>query len=296
VRFRGVLAAALAFAALVPAAAADHHGTNPPWPQALPPGASPTDVQPGPVRHCRQPTIACVDDLLHRLRDQWRRFDAACDHRAVATLAYLRITQELRRELPKRESIFRYKRWMYTLITTFSNRYFLWSRRYRAGRSVPDAWRITYDAAREADIGAAQDILLFSNAHVQRDLPHALAEVGLWSRSGHSRKPDHDAINEINNRILDPVGDEVARRYDPNYQYMDPSPSPVDEIGAQEMVKSWRETAWRNAERLARADTPGERRAVARSINQNARSWARMIASFELPGWREDRDAYCRSR
>ena len=291
-----MLAAVIALAVLVPAAAADHHGTNPPWPQALPPGASPTDVQPGPVRHCRQPRLACVDGLLRRIRRQWRRLDAACDHRAVLTLAYLRITQELRRELPKRDSIFHHKRWMYTLITTFSNRYFRALRRYRAERSIPEAWQIAFDAYREADIGAGQDVLLFSNAHVQRDLPFALAEVGLWSRSGHSRKPDHDAVNEINNRILDPVGDELARRYDPYFQYMDLSPSPGDELGVQEVVKNWRERAWRNAERLANANTRAERRRIAHGINDAAASWAERIVSFELPGWREDRDAYCRSR
>ena len=98
----------------------------------------------------------------------------------------------------------RHRRWMTYLITTFSNRYFEAFRDYRRGRPVADAWRLTFEAAASGDANAGQDVLLFSNAHVQHDLPFALEEMGLRARSGASHKPDHDAVNAINAARLRP--------------------------------------------------------------------------------------------
>lgn len=298
---RGSAATALALALALslgaaPTASADHHGLNPPWPQALPGQTGFPYVEPVPVKHCRKAGLACVDSLIRRLREQWRPLNRACDHRAVMTFSYLRINEALRDELARRPSIFGSKHWFERVLATFSNRYFESFDRYERGKSVPEAWQIAYDAMAAGDLTGGQEILLFSNAHVQRDLPFAYVESGLVGKDGVSRKHDHDAFNEINNRILDPVGDELARRYDPTFTSFDASPVPLDELSSQEVVKSWRETSWRNAERLAAARTPAERRAVGDSIETLAQGWATMIAGVEAPGLRASRDEYCRAQ
>lgn len=214
----------------------------------------------------------------------------------MATLAYLRINEAIRSDLAREDSLFDHRRWFERVLTTFSNRYFDSFERYGRGRPLPPAWQIAFTAQTRSDITAAQEILLFSNAHVQRDLPFAYAEMGLTTKDGRSRKHDHDVFNEINNRILDPVGDEVARRYDPTFPFFDLKPLPVDEVSSQEVVKLWRELAWRNAERLARADSEEEWDAAVADIDRNAELWARMIAAPQLPGLRASRDTYCRAQ
>jgi hypothetical protein len=72
--------------------------------------------------------------------------------------------------------------------------------------------------------------------------------------------------------------------------------SPLDHVGTLEMVKGWREGAWRNAERLMNARTVAERRRVEQSIDANANVWASMIRSGDVPGYRAQRDAYCRAK
>jgi hypothetical protein len=256
----------------------------------------PTDVQPRPVPNCRRPTIACVDDLLRRLRRQWRPLDASCDHRALFSLAYIRITTGLRDSLAgEAPPAIRYPRWLTYVITTFSNRYFQAFADYEEGRPVPDAWRITFDAARQGDANGGQDVLLASNAHTQRDLPYVYAEQGARTPDGATRKPDHDAVNAINSRVFDGLQDEMAERYDPFFSFVDAKPSPLDELGTMEMVKGWREGAWRNGERLLAAGTDEERRQVSESIELNARVWAELIASGGMPGHRATRDAHCES-
>lgn len=229
-----------------------------------------------------------------RLRRQWKRFDADCDHRAVIAYSYLQITKGLRKDFAgPRPGLVRNRRWMAYLITTFSNRYFAAFRDYDAGRSVADSWRITFETAASGDAQAGQEVLLFSNAHVQHDLPFAYEEMGLRTRSGRSRKPDHDAVNEVNARVFDKIEKYVAAHYDPSFSLIDLPLVPVAEIGTLELVKLWREGAWRNAERLLNADTRAERQAVVESINATSRLWAQLISAVGVPGYGETRDAYC---
>ena len=279
-----------------PAALADHGGLDIPWPQLLPPQPTSTEVQPGPVKRCRNASIRCVDRLVRHLRVQWRGYDRSCDHRAVVAYSYLKITQGLRRDLAgKGEDLVRYDRWMTYLITTFSNRYRAAFSGWDDGAPVPEAWRILFETAAAGDANAGQDVLLFSNAHVQHDLPFALEEMGLRARDGASRKPDHDAVNRINNQVFDPIEDYIASHYDPSFELIDAKPLPHDEIGTLELVKLWRETAWRNGERLLNAATAAERDRVAAEIDAYSTAWARLISSGGLPGTRAQRDAFCRA-
>ena len=297
-RGAALIAAVLAALVLPAAALGDHSDSNLPWPQHLPPQEVSAAVQPRPVDHCRKATLRCVDDLLRRLRKQWRPLDAACDHRALWPFAYIQITKliraDLAREVPK---WFPHRKWFIYVVTDFSNRYFrAYANQFR-GRPerVPYSWRVTFDAAAAGDYHAGQDILLASNAHTQYDLPHVYAKLGMRTPSGETRKPNHDGVNEVNTRVFDFIEDEYARRYDPTFSWVDMKPSPLDELGSQEMVKGWREGAWRNAERLMNARTSAERAEVEQSIATTANVWADFIASGALPGHRETRDQHCRA-
>ena len=296
---RGCAAALLLIVLLAwaPAAGADHHDSNLPWPNTLPPQEVSSEVQPHGVKNCRRASMRCLDDLVKRLGRQWRPLHAACDHRAVFSYSYLTITKGIRADLRRRQPrFFRHKRWFIYIVAQFSNDYFKAFRGYERGEPIPDAWRITFDAAARGDYHAGQDVLLASNAHVQHDLPFAMAEMGLRARNGESHKPDHDGVNEINSRVFDPIEDFIAANYDESFTWVDAKPSPLDEMGALEFVKTWREGAWRNAERLLAARTPEERRKVEDDIRLTSRLWAEHIARFEMPGHRAARDGFCRAQ
>lgn len=286
------VAAAIALACAGPAAARppDH---NLPWPSLLPPLPVSARVQPHGVPHCGRASLACVDDLLSRLRAQWSTLDAACDHRALFSLAYIEITQGLRDDLARpRPRYFRYRDWMIYVIVDFSNRYFGIFDDYAAGRAVPESWRIAYDDDMHGDAAGGQDMLLASNAHTQHDLPYVYAEMGMRTPDGRSRKHDHDGVNYVNTAVFQHLEEEYARLYDPFFHWVDMG-DPLDNLSVGEMVKVWREGAWRNAERLMDARTPGERREVEASIDANANAWAHAIGDMKYPGYRATRDAYC---
>ena len=66
--------------------------------------------------------------------------------------------------------------------------------------------------------------------------------------------------------------------------------------GHRPKVGRWREGVWRNAERLLNARSDAERRRVALQIEANAAAWARLMSAPEEPGYRAQRDAYCRAQ
>jgi hypothetical protein len=169
-------------------------------------------------------------------------------------------------------------------------------RRVDRGQPIPEAWRIAIDTAARGEVNAGQDMLLGINAHVQRDMPFVVADLGLVMPSGASRKRDHDRGNEVLDRAYQRVVEAVRDRYDPLLSTTNADWNPVDDIGGLELVKGWREGVWRNAERLVNARTPEERQRVVDSIESNAANWARMIAAPQQPGYRAQRDAYCRSK
>jgi len=116
--------------------------------------------------------------------------------------------------------------------------------------------------------------------------------MGLKRRDGSSHKPDHDAVNAINARVFDPIEKYIAAHYDPSFETFDLA-VPIEEIGVVEMIKAWREGAWRNGERLLNSESRAERREVVQSIRETSTLWAELISSGGLPGTRETRDAFC---
>jgi Family of unknown function (DUF5995) len=282
----------LALATAAPAAA-DHHDTNLPWPELLPPQPTSSEVQPGPVPGCSRPTLACVERVIREMTRRWQPLDSSCDHRAVFALTYLRTTEAFLQTLRDEPGFFEHRDWVIWEDVIFADLYFRAYDAYERGRPLPEAWRIAFDAATQGETSAGHDVFLGMNAHIQRDLPHTLAQVGLRTPEGESRKPDHDRVNYILSRVLDPIEDEVAERYDPIFTLADAKPSPLEEFAALELLKSWREGAWRNAERLLNARTDAERRQVEESIEVNARVWAEAFRAGEIPGYSAVRDPHC---
>ena len=240
------------------------------------------------LSRCRKGSLRCVDAVLRRMRRVRSRL--GCDHRAVFATTYLELTRVLRRALRPERRFFRDRRWLIRADALFADFYFRALSRASQGRLVPRAWAIAFRTAASPDATALDDMLLGINAHVQRDLPYVLARVGLRGRRG-SRKPDHDRVNRVLAMAYEPVVRAVGRRYDPLLNTLD---GPVPKKLALDLLKGWRERAWRNAERLERARTTAERRRARQAIEEGAVVSANGLAASRSPGYGARRDAYCR--
>ncbi|CAN5611213.1 hypothetical protein BH10ACT11_BH10ACT11_02950 [soil metagenome] len=264
-----------------------------PWTDLLPGTPTANNPQPHPIPHCRKATSKCIDTEIRRLKALRDRL--GCDHRGVFATTYLELTRQLRRDQRAGliEGHYISPSYLYREDALFANVYFKIFRANNRGEPIPQAWRIAFDAADDGNYFGAQDMLLGINAHVQNDMPFVLAAQGLHTRSGASRKPDHDRFNQTLNRAFGPVVAAVRKRFDPSLDLTNPPSVPLDDVAGIQLVRGWREVVWRNAERLLNAKTKAEYNQVASSIEQYAAANATALSALFPPGYGTTRDAYC---
>lgn len=293
---RHIAAAVSAFACTLglPAAAIAEEPTYLGWPAALPP--VPGSFVPSTEDDCLKGRTKCVDAVI---REMYRRFDplaSSCDHDAVFSLAYLRTTEEYRRTIED-PAFFEDTAFVNHEDVVFAEYYFrahdAWNSSLRA--ATPPAWAHAFAAAEQRELSAIGNLVLGMNAHIQRDLPFALASIGLTAPDGRTRKTDHNRVNIFLNRVPDDLMPELARRFDPTIDDGD-LPTTVDDIASFQIIPTWRETAWRNAERLVAAKTAEQRALVAADIEAYAASQAALLreaTAYRAGRSSADRDAYC---
>jgi len=280
---------------LAPAAA---HADDPPfvgW-TALLPGLT-TEFTPNGDNDCAAGRTRCVDAVIREMRRRFYPLASSCDHDAIFSLVYLRTTEEYRRAIED-PTFFEDTPFVNHEDAVFARYYFdafdAWHSNARA--STPPAWAIAFRAAANHEVTANGNVALGINAHVQRALPFVLSSLGLVRPDGTSRKLDHDRVNVILNRVEDDVYAEIARRFDPTIDDTNVPLTTLDDATVFQIIPTWREIAWRNAERLAGADTPAAYARVAAGIEAYAAFQAQTIRqsmAYGPLGSSRARDAYC---
>ena len=249
------------------------------------------------ANQCTSGKTSCVDAVIREMTKRFTPLANNCHHNAIFALAYLRTTEEYRRTIED-SSFFREPAWVNHYDAVFARYYFDAYDAWSAGRhsEVPQAWLIAFDAAQKREVSGTGNLVLGINAHIQRDLPYVLAAVGLVRPDGSSRKGDHNKANEFLNRVNGPLLPEISRRFDPSVDDLQ-APTFVDDVATFQIVPAWRETAWRQAERLVSAPTAALRAVVAAEIEANAAANALALKNATayppLIGTSGPRDAFC---
>lgn len=272
-------------------ALADHDALHLPTTDFLPP------LQPdAPARdreaNCGPLGLECLRHVEAQLAG-WEAF-FGCDHRAVFPTVYRLLTHETVVQIENDPGFFDDPAGIGWEAHEFYVLYWTAITSHLAGQLVAPAWQSVFDAANEGDWTVGHDMLLAISAHVQRDMPFAIASTGLVLPDGTSRKPDHDRMNVVLSRAYDVIVPEMAARYDTFMGQIDDLGGPLEDIGAQQLVAYWRERVWRNAENLVRSDGTQLFDLHVQAIEAEAELWATLLTTgTEIPGHREVRDAHC---
>lgn len=225
---------------------------------------------------CTQGQLSCVDRVI---REMTKRYNGlGCDHDATFAFTYLVTTEEYRRAVEDPQ-FFTDNAFVNHQDAVFADYYFEqfddWHR--GAVAEVSPAWRIAFDSAERQRVTGTGNVFLGMNAHVNRDLPFVLAEIGLVKPDGTSRKADHDRVNDFLAATNQYLLAEAAKYLDPTLDDGDVPGTSVDNSTMVQALVGWREQAWRNAERLVAAPTAADRARVAREIEESAAAEALVI-------------------
>jgi hypothetical protein len=236
------------------------------WTAALPPGYLGVNTDSSDA--CVAGRITCVDKVARRLQRQVA--DLGCNHNAVFSLAYERTTEKVAAVERAQPTFFADNPWLNHYDATFADMYFSAWNSWQQHGTAPGAWALAFDTADHKKASAAGNLLLGMSAHVNRDLPFALYAIGLVAPDGSSRKPDHDAVNQILNMVITPLLDEIAAKYDANVRVIPALPESLDDFLEFQLLPEWRQEAWDNAVALASAPDAAARTVIANGIEQAA--------------------------
>ena len=265
------LAAVLAVVGVVPASGAEAADYEDPfllnWPTFVP--SARTTYEDLDVDDCHSGNISCVDKVI---RNMTKRYNAlACDHDSAFAFTYLLTTEEYR-EAASVPGFFVDPAFVNRQDEVFAEYYFEAFDDWHGGRTgeVPAAWRIAFQTAQDQKVSGMGNVFLGMNAHINRDLPFVFEELGMVMPDGTSRKVDHDKVNQFLAATNQYLLAEAAKVLDPTLDDGDVPGVTVDNSVAVQTVVSWREQAWRNAERLVNAGSPEERDRIAAEIEEMA--------------------------
>jgi hypothetical protein len=243
---------------------------------------------PSSENDCKAGRIQCVDAVIREMEQRYDPLLDACSHSAMFSLTYLRTTEQYRASATT-EGFFTDPGFINHQDMVFARYYFdAWDDYYSPNGSsepVSESWRIAFQQADGRKVSGTGSMLLGMSAHVNRDLPQVLAAIGLVKPDGSSRKADHDKVNQFLNQVIEPLMDEAAARLDPTVDDGQVDGTTMDETGTLQLLVSWREHAWRNAERIANAPDEASRQQVIADIERQAaiEAWAIVAATSYSP-------------
>lgn len=223
---------------------------------------------------------ACVDAVVAEMTARYEPLAAACDHRAPFALMYLRVTEAVGRA--ERSGPLRADReYLSHLDAVFARLYFDASDAWDAGRreAVPAAWQIAFEAARRRRVSGVGDLLLGMNAHISRDLPFAVASIGLGPANEAERARAFAKINGILAGVQAAILREASALFDPSIAGFRLPLLDVDAATVGALIARWRDAALEDGRRLLEARTPAGRASVTRTIEDNAAGRAAVIVA-----------------
>ena len=262
---------------------------------ALLPGL--TDAyDPGSSNVCVAGKVQCIDAVVREMQRRADPLVESCSDQALFALTYLRVTQTYAWSA-RQPGYYTDPGWTNHAVAVFA-KYYLgafdsWSANPDSS-VVPQAWKIAFDRARDGKVSAAGNFFLGLNAHINHDLALAMAAAGLSGPDGTSEKGNYDQINVLLNSVTLPLVAELTARLD---QSMGDTSLPLslDATAVGEVMWTWREQAWRNAELLADS-TPLTKPLVMATIAANSVTQATTYAAtfgYTPVNTRAARDAWC---
>jgi len=197
-----------------------------------------------------------IEQALAMMRHTLKCFHERNDKRAIFLRLYYIMTLEVYKAIHgcgkyADKRIFLDPGWIARLSGKFATLYFQ-SLTANTGPKQERAWKAAYQVGRRRRSPVVENALLGINAHINYDLPRAIAanldpaELNDYPTL-QLRKFDHDQVNNLLVRTLRPIQDVLARDYAPGIALIDNLLGNLDERLSEAGLKYYRERVWWDA-------------------------------------------------
>jgi|GEM_PF-1329751 len=287
---------ALVVALMLPLVPGTASAATPPllnWGELVP-GFTP-GIDTSSANECTNGSHRCVESIIRKMNRDLRKLARTCDHNAIFQLGYTRTT-EAYYESSQIPGFYDDVPWMHHYDSVFASYYTQPQQDWTKGNvsDVAPAWREAFSAADGQELPAVGNFLMGMNAHINRDLPFVIADIGLTDEDGNSRKPDHERVNEFLNNVADDMGPEIVARFDPTFD-TNSSDDLLTGFTVAQVIQEWRERAWHNATLMTYGD-PLTAELVRQGIERGSALLAAMIRdgmAYDDDADRDARNAHC---
>jgi len=230
-----------------------------------------------------------INEALFCMRTGLNYFHQNNDNRAIFLRLYYIMTLEVHAAINQlgdyKKQIFLDPDWIVRLSGLFASLYFtsLTTFERAPDSEVERAWKIAHTAARQGSSTVVQNALLGINAHINYDLPHAVSlnlrehgDTGSHIRL-QARKFDHDQVNNLLIRAINPIQDVLARDYGEGISLVDRALGPLDEKLSEIGLTHYRERVWWDAMSFACTENDEQESIVREKLNWESYKIAQIL-------------------
>ncbi len=229
-----------------------------------------------------------IEEALRCMRRTLEKFHARRDKRAIFLRLYYLMTREVYAAINgldayAGEQVFLDPSWLRRLSGLFASAYFRSLDPVRTPEQLGRAWCVAHKIAAERRSAVLQNALLGINAHINFDLPQAIA-TNLREHGDladplmlQRRKFDHDQINRMLARTVDPVQQALGRDYGHGIDTIDQLFGPIDDQVSDWELAYYREQVWWHALAFAGAEARGDSHVVRSALDRASGDLADLV-------------------
>ena len=222
------------------------------------------------------PPFQSISDVAEGLAALERQFEAMRDRRSLFVTTYIATTRTIGQWIDR--GIFQDGGATTRYVVAFANAYRRALSDYTTGERarVPVAWQQAFDACDRADRSVFQCLMLGINAHMNRDLPHAViaAEVDVNSADCYR---DYERIDDVLQLNMPLVRRRIADAYGAEMPLVQRWFGGFGDARVMRGFRRARKNSWALAQLLAHAETPTARAGAERLIEERSEIEGRKI-------------------
>jgi Family of unknown function (DUF5995) len=229
-----------------------------------------------------------IDETLRCMRHTLEVFHAHRDKRAIFLRLYYLMTREVYAAVNEigayaGRTVFLDPSWLKRLSGLFASAYFRSLDPARTPEERGRAWCAAHAVAADPRSPVLENALLGINAHINYDLPQAIA-ANLREHDDlkdaltlQRRKFDHDQVNLILARTVDPVQRTIGEDYGHGIDAIDRLFGPVDDQVSDWELAHYREQVWWHALAFAGAEERGDSAVVRDALDRTSGELATLV-------------------